>query len=233
MRALWRVILGPVLLWQGAGVRRRILRMPEPEGPRKGGTGGLRVLILGDSSAAGVGVAIQDHAISGRLAEAYGSGLAWEVLARTGWTTADALEALEDHRPARYDTAIICLGVNDITTETGIARWLETYSRVLERLEARGAKRAYLFGMPPMGRFPALPQPLRWYMGIQSDAHDRALITFADQNVIAVHVPVATDLPDSAAADDGFHPGPLVYDRMGKDLATRLRADETSGLFAC
>ena len=48
MRAAIRLLLGPVLLWQGARVRRDILRLPEPEGPRQGGQGGLRILILGD-----------------------------------------------------------------------------------------------------------------------------------------------------------------------------------------
>ena len=61
--------LGPVLLAQGHYVRRVTPRLPEPEGLRQGVEGSgppLRLLILGDSSAAGVGVATQAEAARAR-----------------------------------------------------------------------------------------------------------------------------------------------------------------------
>lgn len=232
MRALIRLLLGPVLLWQGARVRRTILRLSEPDGPRQGGVSGPRILILGDSAAAGVGVAQQEAALSGRLVAALAPlAIRWRVLATTGWTTADGLAALETFGDDRFDAAIVCLGVNDVTTETGIARWLETYSRVLDRLADRhGVTRAYLCGLPPMGRFPALPQPLRWYMGLQADAHDRALAELAARRDWTRHIPVESNLPPSAAAADGFHPGPLVYAELGQRYAAAIRTDIEDGV---
>ena len=234
MRALVRILLGPILLWQGARVRRTILRLPEATGPRQGGADGLRVLILGDSSAAGVGVETQDAALSGRLAAALAPiSVQWQVLATTGWTTADGLAALDRLGDARFDAAILCLGVNDITTETGLVRWLEIYSQVLGRLAGRhGVARVYLCGLPPMGRFPALPQPLRWFMGLQADAHDRALAHLASRRAWTRHLPVESDLPASAAAVDGFHPGPLVYAELGERFAAAIREDLVAGHFA-
>ena len=49
--------LSPVLLFQAVQLRRRALRLPEADGPRDGIAGDgpvLRILIIGDSSAAGV-----------------------------------------------------------------------------------------------------------------------------------------------------------------------------------
>ena len=226
MLAALRILLGPALLWQGARVRRDILRLPEPDGARTGGTGSLRVLILGDSSAAGVGVTRQEDALSGRLVAAMAPvDIRWQVLATTGWTTADALQALE-RLDGSFDLAIILLGVNDVTTETGIAPWLETYGQILDRLTSRhGVQRFYLSGLPPMGQFPALPQPLRWYIGLQSDAHDRALADFAAAREGVRHLPVESDLPRSAAAEDGYHPGPLVYAELGERFAAAIRED--------
>lgn len=231
MRGLIRLILGPVLLWQGARVRRDILRLPEAGGPRRGGDRGLRVLILGDSSAAGVGVETQGAALAGRLEAALAPlPVRWRVLATTGWTTADGLAALEAEEEEQFDTAILCLGVNDVTTETGIDRWLEIYARLLDLLEDRhGIARAYLCGLPPMGRFPALPQPLRWYMGLQAGAHDRALGRLAARRASTRHIAVESDLPPSAAAVDGFHPGPLVYAELGERFATAIRDDIEAG----
>ena len=97
-----KLALAPVLLWQGRQVRRNALRLPEAEGPREGvaGTGKvcLRVLIVGDSSAAGVGAKNQTQALAGRLSEALsqrlGGAVVWQLIARSGDTTRVSLNAV-------------------------------------------------------------------------------------------------------------------------------------------
>ena len=92
-----KVAQTPLLLWQGRQVRREAPRLPEPTGPRLGLAGmdrhngampRLRVLIVGDSSGAGVGAATQDEALAGRLSQALTRRLkapvAWQLVARTG-----------------------------------------------------------------------------------------------------------------------------------------------------
>jgi len=228
-----RLALGPVLLWQGAGVRRKIRRMPEPDGPRTGvlGAGPLcRLLILGDSSAAGVGVAHQDAALSGQLLSALAEAwrVDWRLLAQTGWTTADAQAALETVAGQRFDVAVICLGVNDATTEVPVPAWLASYAALLDRLHrAHDVRRAYACGLPPMGIFPALPQPLRWYMGQVAGHRDRALaraIAARTAPPWSHHLPMDLDIGPEDIAADGFHPGPRVYRAIGQGVAARLLA---------
>ena len=229
MLGLLRLFLGPVLLWQGARVRRDILRMPEPAGPRGGtlGTGApLSVLLLGDSSIAGVGAEVQDHALSGRLAHHLSPTycINWQVVGRTGWTTQDAMQALTAEQPRPVDVAVLSLGVNDVTTETGISTWLETYSQLVVRLRNDWKVRVFvLSGLPMMGAFPALPQPLRWYLGLQADAHQKALFDRFNDTSGTICVPLNFDLDVSAMAEDGFHPGPLVYDVWAEDIANIIR----------
>ena len=53
------VVLSPLLICQGMYVRRVTPKLPEADGPRSGEAGSgalLRLLVLGDSAAAGVGV---------------------------------------------------------------------------------------------------------------------------------------------------------------------------------
>ncbi|MEO8836808.1 MAG: SGNH/GDSL hydrolase family protein, partial [Caldimonas sp.] len=64
--------LAPLLVAQAIATRRRALVLPEAAGPRDGvfggdGTAPLRVLVAGDSSAAGVGVAEQAQSVIGHL----------------------------------------------------------------------------------------------------------------------------------------------------------------------
>ena len=71
--------LGPLLLPQSRWLKRNALRLPEAAGPREGGVGAggplLRLLVVGDSSAAGVGVADQAQALALPLARCLANGL--------------------------------------------------------------------------------------------------------------------------------------------------------------
>lgn len=66
--------LAPVLLAQSRRLRRTIPRLPDAELPWTGeltGPAPLRLLVLGDSTAAGVGSATQSEALPGYLAREF------------------------------------------------------------------------------------------------------------------------------------------------------------------
>jgi len=236
--------LAPVLIWQGRRVRRDTPKLPEACGPRAGldkvdtpcnsgePTEPLRLLILGDSSAAGVGASHQSEALSGQLRACLASTLAgplhWRVVARTGIATAEALALLDEampDEPEAFDTALVALGVNDVTALRGVSRWLADVDRVCARLRERhSVKRVIWSGLPPMHRFPALPQPLRTVMGLHARALDRALaVHFSRAGSADWRRHIAMPLmPEDAVASDGFHPGPLAYARWAQTLHSAL-----------
>ena len=85
----------PLLLWQGKRVRKLALHLPEAAGPRSGVSGDaqlppLRLLICGDSAAAGVGVTLQDDALSGQLVSLLAPHyrVQWQLEAQTGLDSA-------------------------------------------------------------------------------------------------------------------------------------------------
>ena len=86
-----KLMLSPVLVAQALRTRARLPRLPEPDGARQGVHGSgprLRVLITGDSSAAGVGVISQREALAGQLSAALAP---WLARAFTGgWSRAVA-----------------------------------------------------------------------------------------------------------------------------------------------
>src|SRR5512139_1667681 len=91
-----KLALSPLLVAQAMHTRARVPRLPEAAGARDGVVGrgpvALRLLIAGDSSAAGVGVATQQQALAGqlvpRLAARRSAPIHWALLARSGLTTA-------------------------------------------------------------------------------------------------------------------------------------------------
>jgi lysophospholipase L1-like esterase len=165
--ALATVVLGLVLLAQGRHVRRTVRVLPEPEGRREGDAGSgplLRLLIAGDSAAAGVGAPTQGEALSGQLAVSLAPAfrVQWKLLAFTGATTADLIDRLQQTPAAELDVVVTSLGVNDVTGRRSLDDWRRQQGQLVALLRDKfAARRILLSGLPPMHRFPALPQPLR------------------------------------------------------------------------
>ncbi len=226
---LLKTILGPVLLLQGLWVRLRTPRLPEAEGPRRGCTGAgprLRLLVVGDSSAAGVGVATQSQALMGQLIRALGGSYTvhYRLEARTGATTAEAIDSLARQGTETVDAVVTALGVNDLTAGRHLSAWLDDQKRLIAFLRARMQPRVIMLSsLPPVHRFPALPEPLRWYLGAGARAYNAALEELARREG-AVFLPLNFSMDVSLMATDGFHPGRGIYQGWAQRAAEGLQA---------
>ena len=226
---LLKIVLGPALLLQGKYVRTKTEILPEPAGARSGLTGNgkpIRILVVGDSAAAGVGVEHQDEALLGcicrELADNY--EVSYELIAMTGYTTSDLLDKLRTIDVGHFDVVVTSLGVNDVTSATSLSKFLREQSALINLLRHEyGAGQLILSGMPPMGHFPALPHPLRWYFGYESRRFDKALRSLASTHSCDfVAYEFNGDL--SLWAADGFHPGPRVYQQWALMVAQKVMA---------
>ena len=233
---LVRSVLGPVLLMQARRVRRTALRLPEASGPRMGLTGQhhggaqlARLLVLGDSSAAGVGVARQSQALamptarflSDRLSRPVG----WQLLARTGVSTAEATEMLVRERVCRADVALVALGVNDVTGQRSPAGFRQDTLRLVGELRERSGVNGIVFtALPPMHLFPVIPQPLRWVLGDAARRLDAQLRELCAHEPGCHHLGLDWARMDAAdaIADDGYHPGPTHYAQWAEQSGLRL-----------
>ncbi|HEY4068703.1 MAG TPA: SGNH/GDSL hydrolase family protein [Burkholderiaceae bacterium] len=223
-----KLVLSPVLFAQAVMTRRRAPALPEAEGPREGQLGsglrGLRVLIAGDSSAAGVGVANQDHAFAGHftrtLQRRTGMAVRWRLRAKSGHTTQEVLQMLRDDPPPVADIAIILTGVNDVINLISPAKAMEQRTALANWLLDEGRARYVLFAsLPPINQFPLLPQPLRGVMAADARLHDAALKAWAATRTNIFHVPIDLQLAPGAMSRDGFHPGEPVYRACGESIA--------------
>lgn len=225
-----KITLAPLLIAQGLMVRRRALILPEPPGDRQGRTGQgptLRLLILGDSSAAGVGANHQETALSGRLSTALAPhfDLTWQLIAKTGSMSGDSLRALERMPPQVFDIAVTALGVNDVTGNVSLTRWVAQQKAIHHLLRIRfGVRHIFASGLPPMGSFPLLPNPLRWVMGVGSDRLDAAMAQMALDTPDLSHLKFDLPFAPEYSAADGFHPSELAYQHWADMLAPLIIA---------
>jgi lysophospholipase L1-like esterase len=209
----------PLLILQGRHARRVTPRMPEAAGPVCGDSGGAHrgepftLLALGESPVAGVGVPTHEEAITGQLARALSRSIQrpvrWQAFGKNGVTVRDALTQLVPRIPATpVDLALVAFGVNDTSAFRPVTQWRDDLVTLLAALDARCAPRQILLsGVPPVAHFPALPQPLRWVLGLKAQALDLAAREVAAGLPHVLYVPLALDTHDrSMMATDGYHP---------------------------
>jgi hypothetical protein len=225
-----KLALSPLLAAQAVFTRARLPRLPEAEGPRTGVQGrgaALRLLIAGDSSAAGVGVVNQRLALAGQLvpalAQACAARVQWQLHARSGVTTAQTLDLLRASTPGLADIAVIVTGVNDVVDQVPTHRAVAARDAVASWLRNSLAVQHVVFApLPPIHHFPGLPQPLRWVAGADARRHNAALAawvkTRSDVSLVDMEVP----LNRGVMAVDGFHPGEPVYRYCASCIATHI-----------
>lgn len=223
-----RIALLPVLVWQGLRVRRRALVLPEASGPRTGTSGqgqALRLLILGDSSAAGVGVDDQSQALLGQTVKHLEPHfeVSWRLLAKTGATSKSALTKLKTEPRVQYDVAVLALGVNDAVRLLPLRVWRQQQAELRRVLRSEFAvQRLIVTAVPPIAEFPALPKVLQWILGAHAARMDMRL----EQDLLSE--PSATyltfDLPFTTEfmARDGYHPNARFNALWGQVAAQHI-----------
>ena len=228
------LLLSPILLKQGKETRKKTLKLPEPRGQRKGIVGKgeqIRLLILGDSAGAGVGVATQALALSGQIVQNLSQThqLEWKLIATSGHTTSDVVEHLPSKEKQVFDIALISLGVNDVTSFVSPGKWIKQCESLIQILEQRfSIKRIVWSDFPKMEKFPALPQPLRWFVGARKNHLRKHLLQYVSvrKNLELLEFPDLLSEPGENIKDwiaiDGFHPGPRVYSIWAEEFVKQL-----------
>lgn len=227
--------ISPLLIAQAVLTRARAVRLPEPAGPRNGVSGQgpeLRLLIIGDSAAAGVGTEHQRDALSGQLVECLAERfrVSWLLEAESGATTADTLGRLSGLQARAFDVAVTSLGVNDVTGHTGLRKWMGQQRELRARLKERhGVSTIVVSSLPPMHGFPALPRPLRNYLGERASRFDAALKADLEKRADGLYLDLRFSENPALIAEDGFHPGPEMYTewaRRAADMIVCSRAEK-------
>ena len=226
-----RAVLSPLLITQALRVRRTAQSLPEAAGPRKGRLGKgppLRLAIIGDSSAAGVGVTHQSEALSGQLTHMLAGQftVTWQLDALTGATTRSTITRLTPAARTPLDVIVIGLGVNDVTRLIPARTWITQQKALIDLLNTLyQPKQIYFSGMPPMGHFPLLPQPLRWTLGRHASKLENHRIAYLATRPNCTHVPFDLPLQPEMMASDGFHPAAPTYTLWAKEMASRIISD--------
>lgn len=179
----------------------------------------LTFVVLGDSTAAGLGAGSPEHAYASVLSERLGDD-GWRVkLVAHGISGARVATVLADQVPLALqsdpDLIFVGIGANDSTHLTSLSAVERDMDELLTRLETSGA--TIVVAGPPDMRAHAWLEPLRSIVGWRgrqvaerieavANRHGHPVVQLAEEAG-----PYFASNPDDAYAEDNFHPGPGGY----------------------
>jgi lysophospholipase L1-like esterase len=237
-KALLSWLALPVYIWQGVGVRLRTERMVPADGPVTGSVDGkgepLRLLVVGDSSAASVGVKTSDKGLAPNLArilgERTGRPVAWR---KAGFNSATAGQvrdfAVPNLAPEPYTHIVVSIGTNDAKNFHTMRRFRHEFGGLVYALKAKWPEARIVWSpVVDMTRVPAMPPALGRILEIRAWLVNRlgARLCLERGAVPASRLPI---LDATGFSTDGFHASEAGYAWWAEHLADFVLGPQVPG----
>jgi lysophospholipase L1-like esterase len=211
----------PVYVWQGLGVRRRTSRMLPAQGPVMheiaGTTPAISLLVLGDSSAASVGIEQSEYGLAaqlaGLIAERTGQAVRWRAAGFNSATSGQIRDYVLPNLSADPWTHIVlAIGTNDTKNFHSVPRFKKEFGGLLYALRAKWPE-ARVVWSPALEftRAPAMPSLLGRILEIRATEMNKMGVRLCNERgaVPAARLPITN--PEAGFASDGFHASEAGY----------------------
>lgn len=230
--ALISWLLVPVALIKGRGVRKIAARLPPPPGRPRGqvgdGPAAIRLLVIGDSSAAGVGAERMEDTLGPQIAanlyEATGKAVAWRI---AGANSAIASQ-IRDHvipniEERDFTHVVLTVGTNDAKNYVTRSRFKNGFGGLLYAAHARWPEaKIYWSQVLDLRDVPALPHSLAFILGLRRQIINAMGVQLCQERYATAVDPVPVEGPEGFAID-GFHANELGYKHWAAHLARVMR----------
>ena len=238
------IIKLPILLFQAIHTRRTTIRLPDAEGKNQGRQLGNKLTqkskstaatlcIIGESTVAGVGTDKLENAIGARTANSLsnllGGPVAWSSHGVNGIRIKGILDEvipqvirsysnlMKKNKAAKTRIFLVCIGANDTTKLTSIRKWRWRLAELVLALSRLDSHAKIIFtSVPPMHKFSALPQPLRFMIGQRAKQLQKALEEHHFANRYFLVMPALFSSVKEGLAEDGYHPSTSGYAEWGQ-----------------
>jgi len=226
----------PVYVWQGLGVRRRTQRMLPAQGPVlhkvEGGEPAISLLVLGDSSAASVGIGRSEdglaHQLALLIAARTGRAVAWRAAGFNSATSGQIRDHVLPNLSAdRWTHIVLSVGTNDTKNFHGVPRFKKDFGGLLYALRAKWPEARVIWSpVVEFTRVPALPPLLGKILEIRAGAINRMGERLCDERgaIAASRLPILD--PQAGFSSDGFHASEAGYRAWAEHVAEFVLADE-------
>lgn len=210
----------PFLYLQGRYVRRKVGVLPDAEGEKFGKFGAkdesVKLLVIGESTVAGLGARTHETALAGQfarfLSQKIEKSVHWFVIGKNGVTARQTIEELVPLIPdEKFDYILLGLGGNDVLKLSSPRKWRRDMRELLGILRRKNPGVTIFLANCPMIKFsPAIPQPINGILWRLSRLHDANIrdLTAAMNKVFYFHQP--NEISEGFFSD-GIHPSEKGY----------------------
>lgn len=215
----------PLVFVQGAYFFIKMKKLADPDGSRKGIVGQgqtIKLLVIGDSSALGVGCKKMEETSTGVLVKQLSATyqVNYHICAFTGYTTAQVLAAVKQLPLTPFDYVVISVGSNDIVKGNSLKKWKQHSDALNAYIEKNfNPKKILMSAIPPFQKLPTLPYLMRHYLAERSQSMNYYLIAHSHTNPIYNYLDLDFDFLPEYISEDGFHPSSALYKIQGERLA--------------
>lgn len=221
-------LLVPLALIKGISVRRVAPRLPPPRGPLRGqhgeGAAEIRLLVIGDSSAAGVGADRIEDTLGPQLAailrQATGKVVSWRSAGANSAIAAQVRDHVIPNIEERdFTHVVVTVGTNDAKNFVSRSAFKKGFGGLLYAAHARWPE-AKVFWSPvvAMSDVPALPPSLKFILGLRAGIINATGAQLCRERYATAVDPLPVEGPEGFAID-GFHANAAGYKHWAQHLA--------------
>ena len=212
--------LAPFLYVQGQVTRWKVGLLPEaagPEGVAGEGDSEARLLVLGESTVAGLGARTHELALGGQfalgLSERTGKKISWKVVGRNGVTARRTIDELWPLVPdGEFDYVLLGIGGNDVMKLSSPKKWRRDMLELIGLVRTRYPNAViFISNCPMIGYSPVLPQPIKWILWELSKMHNANILEFTADLTRVFYYPQPVEVEWNGFWADGIHPSEKGY----------------------
>jgi len=233
----------PLMYYQGKKIRASVPQLPEARGPSgfvnySDHSSDLKLITIGESTIAGIGVESHEEGFSGTLAKELAtklqSNISWKVYARSGYTALMIRNKMIPKIKEDYaDIVVVGLGGNDAFTLNSPKKWRRQIISLIQELKMKFPEAAIFFcNMPPIKEFPAFTPLIKRSIGSLVEILGQELDDLVkDYDNLFYFSEIITikgwckrfDISEDAEFfSDGVHPSKLTYQTWAREVASEI-----------
>lgn len=233
----------PFLIVEGKRIRKTIPKLKEPT-DNQGISGeyseSIKLLSIGESTIAGVGVKSHQNGLTGHLAKMitrdFSLKVEWQVFAKSGLTAATLNRKITSSAiQFSPDLILIGLGGNDAFHLTSPKKWKSNLEHLLGTVRKKFPSSIILFAnLPPTSKFPAFSRKLQFFLGRLTSLHQVELEKLVKDKEGVFFSNAKIELSDwEKEADsieelfsDGVHPSSVAYRLWAEEIALFIQENK-------
>ena len=216
----------PFLVYQAKQIRKSSPSLPSQSSLLTLGHGENHILLLGESTVAGVGASSPAHTLAGNFHRLLGESYQIETIGKKGLRVKEALSLFYQHRQEqtrKFKGVILFLGANDcflLTSPDAFKKEVETLIHQIQL--ATSSEWIYLAAIPPVHLFPAFSKRMKAFLQVQRSYLQSELEKIADNHPNVIYHGIPMDLQPEFFSADRIHPSDLGYQKIAELAVEKL-----------